>query len=48
MGSEISCGEFGFLAEAFGGGGGADGRLAIRGIPVEETTRVELALTASF
>ncbi len=47
MGSETSCGALGFLAEALGGGGGADGRLAIRGIPVEETTKLELALTES-
>ncbi len=47
MGSETICGEFGFLADAFGGGGGADGRLAIRGIPVEDTTKVVLTLTGS-
>lgn len=47
MGSETICGELGFLADAFGGGGGADGRLAIRGIPVEDTTKVVLTLTGS-
>lgn len=47
IGSEMSCGEDGFLADAFGGGGGADGRLAMRGIPVDDTARAGAALTVS-
>jgi hypothetical protein len=47
IGSETICGELCFLAVAFGGGGGAEGRLAIRGIPVEDTTKVVLTLIGS-
>ncbi len=47
MGSETSCGELVFLADALGGGGGAEGRLAILGIPVEETAKAVLGLTDS-
>ena len=45
MGSEEMEGrEMTFLVVLFGAGGGADGRLAILGIPVEETTRPLVSL----